>query len=704
MLKRALEAGLRVFPLRKGRKIPAITGWQEKATSDPAQVSRWQQKWPGCGWGVATGPSRLVVVDIDDDIGEMLFDLLVGQYCALPSTLEIGTKRGRHLYFRGQCRSRIGALAKVDVKSAGGFTVLYDSVLADRLIADAPEWLTDWAGAPRTARHTDKTAGEIDHPANLGAAERLLTTCEAAVEGAGGDNTTYQTACLVRDLGVSRRACYELMSLIYNPRCEPPWDETDLATKIENAYEYAKGVIGEASPMSFPDDLPPDPPKPLSLLDRINEEHVAVVDRGKFLIYRHTLDGETGHVVWTSMSVPDFKNSLAYLRVKQKKKEVGAGEWWITSPHRRMADAVTFDPSAAPGLLTTGHFCHSRNTPALMLNLWEGWAIEPALGDWSAIRQELIHDILADQNSAAAEYILNWCAQLVQKPHLPGEAALVFRGLKGVGKTTLGLFLMRIAGRHAVKVASSDGLTGQFNGHMLNKIFLLADEAYWAGDKRGEGKLKDFLTGEQLPVRALYRDTAMARNRLHIMMASNNHWVVPATAGDERRYAVFDVPPHQRGNRAFWTRIYDCAENGGLAAMLHDLQHRDIKGWHPQDIPGTKALADQKERSMGVEGEWWREVLDVGRPPAEVLDGEWLTGSIALDKDDVYRDYCDFATRPITRVRLYKDFLTRIGVVERQLTNGAARGRRIWSFPSLFKCRQRWEDLIGLQVFEVDLL
>lgn len=81
----AAEAGLSVFPLHPGSKYPALhgqrdcdgggvcvgghNGWEQRATRDPRQITAWWRQRP---WnlGIATGPSGLVVIDLDDGHGE----------------------------------------------------------------------------------------------------------------------------------------------------------------------------------------------------------------------------------------------------------------------------------------------------------------------------------------------------------------------------------------------------------------------------------------------------------------------------------------------------------------------------------------------------------------------------------------------------------------------------------------------------------
>ena len=60
----AARSGLYVFPVCPFGKAPAVRGWEHAATTDPAVITAWWRARP-YNIGVATGPSRLLVVDLD---------------------------------------------------------------------------------------------------------------------------------------------------------------------------------------------------------------------------------------------------------------------------------------------------------------------------------------------------------------------------------------------------------------------------------------------------------------------------------------------------------------------------------------------------------------------------------------------------------------------------------------------------------------
>jgi putative DNA primase/helicase len=69
-----------------------------------------------------------------------------------------------------------------------------------------------------------------------------------AIEGQGGNDTTYRVATkLVRDFGLSETAALDLLIDHWNPRCEPPWAEDELAAIVEHAERYGANAKGSGT-------------------------------------------------------------------------------------------------------------------------------------------------------------------------------------------------------------------------------------------------------------------------------------------------------------------------------------------------------------------------------------------------------------------------------------------------------------------------
>ena len=189
--------------------------------------------------------------------------------------------------------------------------------------------------------------------------------------------------------------------------------------------------------------------------------------------------------------------------------------------------------------------------------------------------------------------------------------AVVLRGLKGTGKGMVGQMLMRIFRNHSLHITNSKHLVGNFNAHLVDALFLFLDEAYWAGDKQGEGTLKALITERSLMIEPKGVDCFQMPNRLKILMASNTEWVVPASA-DERRYFVLDVSDCRKGDEAYFSKLAAAIEGDELAAFLDYLLSLDLAGFDHRNPPHTDGL--NKQKLIGAESfvRYWYDCLASG--------------------------------------------------------------------------------------------
>ena len=209
-------------------------------------------------------------------------------------------------------------------------------------------------------------------------------------------------------------------------------------------------------------------------------------------------------------------------------------------------------------------------------------------------------------------------AYAVQNPGRPGEVAVVLRGREGTGKGIFAKEFGRLFGPHFTHITHGRHLTGHFNRHLEQCSVLFADEAFFAGDRSHESVLKGLITEETILVEPKGLDLYSARNCIHLIMASNSDWVVPAGA-DARRYFVLDVSDEKIQERDFFAAIATEMASGGREALLHHLQHLELHDFNLRKIPNTPALADQKMRSrQGVDGLVERLAEDGVLPASEI--------------------------------------------------------------------------------------
>ncbi len=428
-----------------------------------------------------------------------------------------------------------------------------------------------------------------------------------AVQGEHGDDATYRAACvLVRDMGLDTDDALELM-MEWNTRCEPPWSSSDLMKKIKSAEAYGINDRGISDPaVDFEDfggvdnvNIGPDEE---SNLVKLSKKYKVVNDNGTMHIYEKIRNEELNRQEWRWSSKKDFLEicqSVEQLPLKQigEKKNhtpiyMPTAKYWLDVwQGKKTFNGMTMRPE-----------CPEERTPDGMLNMWKGFAYVPRPGSW-VLFKNFIFETICRWDTESYEYILNWMARAVQYPSKPAETAIVLKGKKRAGKGTFGKAFYKLFGEHGITSSNSKHLVGNFNGHLRSCVVLFADEAFYAGDKDGESKLKGLITEPALMYESKGKNPVMGRNCLHIIMASNLDWVVPAGMDNERRFAVFELEDNNR-NTQEWNKLYDELNNGGREAMLYDLMNRDISNFDPMRVPQTEALAAQKEHGMDSGCRW----------------------------------------------------------------------------------------------------
>lgn len=260
--------GLHVFPCVAGgkRPLPGSRGWED-ATTDESRIRAWWQENPHYNVAIATGPSGLLVVDVDP-AGLPLWSGLLEANPDLSEALRVAprvdTPRGGfHIYLAGDGPSTVHRLADgVDTRGIGGYVLAPPSVAnggeyaGDLLWLDPPP-IPPAFGAKLTALKApvERTAPILppeqiawDAPETIARAATYLQSRvdndDVAVEGSGGDQRTYEIACRVLEMGVKPETAAKLIADIWNPHCVPPWDTAELQGKVLNAWRYGQETRG----------------------------------------------------------------------------------------------------------------------------------------------------------------------------------------------------------------------------------------------------------------------------------------------------------------------------------------------------------------------------------------------------------------------------------------------------------------------------
>jgi hypothetical protein len=393
-----------------------------------------------------------------------------------------------------------------------------------------------------------------------------------------------------------------------------------------------------------------------------------------------------------SMTVEDFQTIFGDLVVIMK-KPVKVSQRWFNWEDRRqyLHRGAVFEPGGPLAI------------PNDMLNLWRGFGIERKEGNWSLLRSHIL-DVVCSGRQDHYDYLVKWMAYAVQRPSEPIGVAVAFRGAQGAGKGIVARTFGKFFGKHFSHIANGDQLAGRFNASLGTSCAVFLDEALWAADKKGEGVLKALITEPKLQLEAKFKDPIMVENRLRIIVASNNDWIAPIGIGD-RRWFILDVANTYAGteHREYWDALYAEIDNGGAAAMFHDLLDMDLREFDVRAVPHTAAKAQQQAHSLNGTEAWLYHVLQEGAISQELGTSQhWQNTGLIVSTDNAYMSFQTFSKtqheyRPDRKDVWSKKIRAALGPCVRDTRPNRVRS---FQFAPLADCRHQFETHVGATSIE----
>jgi hypothetical protein len=435
------------------------------------------------------------------------------------------------------------------------------------------------------------------------------------------------------------------------------WFDTLVDVPFEDVKQiYEKNPVGSSGTS---DDI----------VDRFNKKHALIMIKGKVNVLNidddFSLSSKQDFLTW-------YQNDYVTVETDAGSKRKKSAEYWLNSSNRRQYKGFEMNPKV------NGHKSDK-------FNLWQGFAVEPVKGNCDLYYQH-IYDVVAQGDNAIYEYMLNWMADAIQNPTKKSGVCMVLRGGQGAGKGTVISNFCKLYGfgRHALHVSNPQHVVGNFNGHLKNCLILFADEAFFAGNKQHEGILKHLVTESQTIIEMKGKEAFSVESYLRVIMASNKTWVAPLDH-DDRRYFIQDVVDAKKLDYGYFSAIDAQMKNGGLQALLYDLQNRDLSNVDIRDYPNTSAIRDNKLDSLDSVGSFIYDMLILEEIPSELSIG------------DIYQRYKDH------RPNKYQVSLNSFARTLRQYFPNL-KTKRVGSQPrtyifskdnSLEECRKLFENKLG---------
>jgi hypothetical protein len=421
-----------------------------------------------------------------------------------------------------------------------------------------------------------------------------------------------------------------------------------------------------------------------AVITEMNKHYAVVWMGGDCVILREHKNSDSGQL---DVSFATKGAVKLFHAAEPKIGKLDKVEYWLRHPGHRKYDGLTFHPQS------TG--CEPN-----FYNLWRGFSVEPQKGDCSLYLTHLKENI-AGGNEDHFRYLMAWMANIVQNPGNRPGLAIVLRGKQGTGKGVFAKMFGRLFAPHFAHITNSHQLVGRFNALLKKAIVVFADEAFWAGDKQAEETLNALITEETHNIEPKGIDPFSVKNFMHLIVASNHAWIIPA-ASEARRWFVLDVSEAHVQDHGYFKAIDEQMKHGGSAALLYELLHYAASETDLWTVPKTEALCDQKFHSMTPVEKFWFNCLKGGsqigsrgtRNELHLSGDEWETVVIASEFYESYVTRCQQAgvTRRAMEMELADAVKKMVPEATRGRTSRNGAQERVWKFPSLDDCRKAFDE------------
>ena len=603
------KAGIPILPLEaNSKKLPSGGGINyQSASSKVSTADKWfgeNGKYRGFNLGIACGGGAVMALDVDAKVvdgttGLKELSKIIEKEGQLPPGPRQSTPSGGYHYLYEWQVNAVSSSSKVakgldtrggKIDRCTGHIVAYPSTINGKRylweecgpVPPMPEWLSVSLGEPWKEKPKDQ-AQKQEIPVHQ--ENRMLTIIDP-------DSLSYEDWVKV---GMALKSVYGEDGLDL-------WDEWSAsgARRKNNECKSRWKTFQEDGPVGFGTllfmakeagwrPLPGDVAG--SSLEAEIEERVlemnkyyALVRMSKNLLIA-TFSNNANREKVGFLSIPSFITIAAPDKIVVPTRsgftEKPMADIWLSSGQRR----AYFDVGIYP----------NGDEPAGTLNMWNGYSVEP--DPKAKCDKFLTHmrEIICDGASHVYEWLLDWMADCVQDARNVKGSCVVLRGIEGCGKGAWADNFGQLFGKHYTHLIDAERLTTKFNSLTADSVVVFADEVLWPGDRKAANVLKGLISERRVTREAKGVDSIEVDNLNHVIIASNEDWIIPA-GPQSRRWLVLNVAGHVANNKPYFTALFEEMENGGRAALLHLLKERKITS-NLRLAPHTKGLTEQRRLS-----------------------------------------------------------------------------------------------------------
>ena len=275
---------------------------------------------------------------------------------------------------------------------------------------------------------------------------------------------------------------------------------------------------------------------------------------------------------------------------------------WRLSIKRNMWYEIVYDPSEQE----TGSF-----------NLWRGYTITREVcstykpKDCQPILDHLMN-IWADGCQERYDYILNWFAWKLQRPHKKMCVVICLNSGEGAGKNVILNHMFRIMGKNYDSVSNANSILGSFNGILEGKTLLNFDEVTYGGNHSVNNQLKALISEDYVHINKKNKEAYRIKSMADFIITTNEDYFI-GVSGDSRRYCPMALNQKWVGIQTEESRVYfNTIMDVPSECFAKFLYERDISDFNPRSFKKTQLFQQQVERSWTSTTRWLYQALESG--------------------------------------------------------------------------------------------
>lgn len=301
-----------------------------------------------------------------------------------------------------------------------------------------------------------------------------------------------------------------------------------------------------------------------------------------------------------------------------------------------MYNEVVFEPyyGTANGL----------HIPDSKLNLWTGFfreeVSEPLMANVQPFLNHL-RNVWCNSNAELYEYALNWFAYLIQKPGNPQKTALIIRGARGCGKSSIiEYFGEWIIGREYFYTAYIDALKDKYDYEIDKSILILIHGmGQIISPEFLETRFRKLITAETFRYRTKGVPAYIARNAIHLIFISDIQAPLPLPP-DNRKFCVFLCAPITASeHQSYFANLFQALKTEESAnAIFTYFARRDISSFDITNIPTIPAKPEAPIGNLSAPLQFINDFLSCMIVPWVDENKEYT-----IESNEFFVAFCDWA-------------------------------------------------------------